>query len=99
MYTWTEKKNRDNKKKHGLYLSEAVGALQDPHLLEIYDEAHSTVEEERYITIGRLRDTVILFVITTDKNDGDTQIISARKARPKEEEQYNEHYRRETRGN
>lgn len=99
MYTWNEKKNRDNKKKHGLYLSEAVDALLDPHLLEIYDEVHSSSEEDRYITIGRLRDTVILFIITTDKNDGNTQIISARKARPKEEEQYNEHYRQETGGN
>ena len=96
MFTWNEKKNKDNKKKHGLYLSEAVDALQDPHLLEIYDKAHSSFEEDRYITIGRLRDTVILFVITTDKNNGDIQIISARKARPKEEEQYNEHFRQET---
>jgi hypothetical protein len=37
---------------------------------------------------------VILFVITTDKVDGDTQIIMAREATPKEKEAYNDHYRK-----
>lgn len=99
MYTWSKRKNRENKKKHGLFLSEAVDALHDPYLLEIYDEAHSSLDEDRFITLGRVREYLILFVISTDKYNGDIQIISARKASRKEEEQYNEHFRQESRRN
>ena len=99
MYTWTEEKNQLNMKKHGLYQSEVVDVFDDPHLLEFYDAAHSSLDEERYITIGRLRDMVILFVVITDMADGNTQIITARKATPKEKEKYNAHYEKETRGN
>jgi uncharacterized DUF497 family protein len=95
MYTWTEKKNRDNKKKHGLYLSEAEDVFLDPRLLEFYDAAHSSLEEDRYITIGCFHETMLLFVITTDKKTGETQIITARPAEPPEERAYNEHYQKE----
>ena len=94
MFTWTEEKNQLNKKKHGLYLSEAVDVFDDPHLLEIYDAAHSSLEEDRYINLGRLHDLVILFVVTTDQDDN-TQIITARKAMPKERELYYAHYEEE----
>ena len=99
MFTWTEEKNQLNKKNHGLYLSEVVDVFDDPHLMEFYDKAHSSLDEDRYISLGRLRDTVIFFVVTTDKADGNTQIITARKATPKEQEIYNAHYKEETRGN
>jgi len=95
VFTWTEEKNHLNKKKHGLYLSEVVDVFDDPHLLEFYDTAHSSFGEDRYINVGRLHDTVILFVVTTDRDDA-TQIISARKATPKEQELYYAHYEKET---
>jgi uncharacterized DUF497 family protein len=82
MYTWTETKNQENKKKHGFYLSEIEDVFADPHLMEFYDAAHSSLEEDRYITIGCLRDTLILFVVATDKETGETQIITARQAEP-----------------
>ena len=96
MVTWTEEKNQLNKKKHGFYLSDIVDVFDDPHLLEFYDVAHSSLEEERYISFGCFHDTVILFVVTADTADGDTQIISAREASPKEQEIYYEHYRKST---
>jgi uncharacterized DUF497 family protein len=99
VFTWTGEKNQLNKKKHGLYLSEVVDVFDDPHLLEFYDTAHSSLDEDRYINLGRLHDTVILFVVTTGKADNNTQIITARKATPKEKEVYNAHYEKETRGN
>ena len=98
MFTWTEDKNQLNKEKHGLYLSEAVDVFNDPHLLEFYDTAHSSIDEDRYITLGRLHNTVILFVVTADRNDN-TKIITARKATPKEKELHYANYERETRGN
>jgi uncharacterized DUF497 family protein len=96
VFTWTEEKNQINKKKHGFYLSDIVDVFNDPHLMEFYDEAHSSFYEERYISLGRFHDTVILFVVTVDKVNGDTQIITAREATPKEQETYNESYRKST---
>jgi len=98
VFTWTDEKNKLNKKKHGLYLSEVVDVFDDPHLLEFYDTAHSSLDEVRYINLGCLHDTVILFIVTADKDD-DTQIITARKATPKEKEEYYANYERETGGN
>jgi uncharacterized DUF497 family protein len=95
VFTWTEEKNLLNKKKHGLYLSEVVDVFDDPHLLEFYDTAHSSLDEARYISLGCLHDTVILFVVTADKVDNNTQIITARKATPKEKEMYNAHFEKE----
>jgi uncharacterized DUF497 family protein len=99
MYTWTEKKNKDNKQKHGFYFSEVLDVFNVTHSLEFYDEIHSSLDEDRYIFIGCLHDGIILSVVTTDKKNGDTQIISARMASPKEEEAYHEHYSREVGGN
>jgi uncharacterized DUF497 family protein len=99
VFTWTEEKNQLNKRKHGLYLSEVVDVFDDPHLIEWYDTAHSSFVEDRYISLGRLHDTVILFVVTVDKSDNNIQIITARKATPKEKEIYYANYEKETNGN
>jgi uncharacterized DUF497 family protein len=99
MYSWNKAKNKENKRKHGLYLSEVVDVFDDPHLLELYDSAHSSLDEERYICIGCLRDTVILYVVTTDTQEGNTRIISARPATPKEENAFYGRYKQETGGN
>ena len=96
MFTWTEEKNQLNKKKHGFYLSDITSVFDDPHLLEIYDAAHSSLDEDRYISIGCFHDAVILFVVTVDKTDGNIQIISAREATTKEQEAYYDHYRKST---
>ena len=96
MFTWTEEKNQLNKKNHGFYLSDIVDVFDDPHLLEFYDAAHSSVDEDRYITIGCFYDTVILYVVTTDNANGSTQIITAREATTREREIYYEHYREST---
>ena len=98
MFIWTDEKNQLNKEKHGLYLSEVVDVFDDQHLLEFFDTAHSSLGEDRYISFGRLHDTVILLVVTADK-DENTQIITARKATPKEKEIYYANYEKETRGN
>ena len=98
MYTWTKEKNLLNKKNHGLYLSEVVDVFNDPHLIDWFDAAHSSIDEDRYITLGCLHDKVILNVVTTDSDDN-TQIITARKATPKEKELYYANYEKETRGN
>jgi uncharacterized DUF497 family protein len=98
MYTWTEEKNRLNKQKHGFYLSEIVDVFDDPHLIDWFDREHSSMKEDRYICLGRLHDTVILFVVFTEQGE-DIHLITARKAEPVEERLYYAHYEKETRGN
>jgi uncharacterized protein len=96
VFTWTEEKNQLNKKKHGFYLSDIIDVFDDPHLLEFYDAAHSSLDEDRYINLGCFHDTLILFVVTVDKADGNTQIIMARETTSKEQEAYYEHYKKST---
>ena len=98
MFTWTEEKNRLNKKNHGFFLSEIVDVFDDPHLLDWYDREHSSMEEDRYICLGRLHDAITLFVVFTEQDD-DIHLITARKAEPVEERLYYAHYEKETRGN
>ena len=98
MFTWTEKKNLLNKKKHGFYLPEIVDVFDDQHLIEWYDKEHSSMEEDRYICLGRLHDIVILFEAFTEQG-GNIHLITARKAEPIEERLYYAHYVKETRGN
>jgi uncharacterized DUF497 family protein len=95
VYTWTEEKNRENKQKHGFYLSDIVSVFEDMHSIDFYDAEHSSLDEDRYITLAKFNDRVVLFVVTADRNNGDTHIISARRAEPPEERLYNEHYQRQ----
>jgi uncharacterized DUF497 family protein len=98
MYTWAEQKNYDNKEKHGFYLSEITDVFDDPHLIEWYDDKHSSLGEDRYICLGSLHGVVILFIVyTTDDNN--IHLISGRKAEPHEERLYNEHLKKEIEGN
>jgi uncharacterized DUF497 family protein len=60
VFTWTERKNRVNRQKHGFYLSDILDVF-DAHLLELYDDVHSTFDEDRYITIGRYHDVIFLW--------------------------------------
>ncbi|GHV94584.1 hypothetical protein AGMMS50293_09040 [Spirochaetia bacterium] len=87
-----------NKKKHGFYFSEITDVFDDSHLMDWYDNGHSSMEEDRYICLGRWRDMVILFVAFTER-DGIVHLITAREATPKERKAYDENYRRETSGN
>ena len=98
MFTWTAKKNRLNKKKHGFYLSEVVDVFKDPHLVEWYDRKHSAIDEDRYICLGRWQDIFILFVVFTEK-DGSIHLITARKATPKERKTYEENFEKKISGN
>jgi len=98
LFTWTEEKNLLNKKKHGFFLSEIIDVFDDPYLIDWYDEEHSSMEEDRYICLGRLKDTVIFFVVFTEEDDN-IHLITARKAELIEERAYYEHYEREIRRN
>lgn len=90
-FEWDEEKNKANKRKHGVDFEMAVRVFLDSKRIEKLDIAHSTLEEERMNIIGRVSNTLILFVVSTDRNDK-MRIISARKAEPSEEAEYYENY-------
>ena len=71
-----------------LTFPEAIGIFLDSDRQEFFDELHSSEEEQRYITIGRLsRKLLVVLVVSTDRR-GITRIISARYASKKEEQLY-----------
>ena len=84
-FEWDEEKAAANWKKHGVDFRDAVRVFSDPFRKELYDAAHSDGYEDRYNTIGMVRD--ILFVVYTERGER-VRVISARKATPKERRWY-----------
>ena len=91
-FEWDADKSETNKKKHGLSFEEVLNVFDDPYMLEIYDENHSS-EEERINGLGLVKGIVVLFACYTEREER-TRIFSARKATLKEEEAYYEHIAR-----
>ena len=89
-FVWDERKNDINVEKHGVDFTDAVRAWFDPNRLETYDEAHSTLEESRWIYRG-MSAGVVLFVVETEIADDTVRIISARVATKREKEDYYAH--------
>ena len=87
-FEWDERKAASNLKKHRVSFSEASTIFDDLWFITFLDEEHST-GEDRYITIGLSNRNRLLLVAHTDW-DGETRIISARKATNNEREFYEE---------
>lgn len=97
-FSWDDQKNEVNFQKHGIRFEEAVLIFQGVHFTRVdsrdyYDEQRQA--EIREITIGTLGGGTVLVVCHTDRN-GQTRIISARKATPKERRRYNEAFKNTT---
>ena len=85
---WDDRKNKINKRKHGISFETAAHVFEDINRIEYFDEAHSA-DEDRFIVLGLVRK--VLFVVYTDRGDA-TRIISARKATEAETEVYYDNY-------
>ncbi len=88
-FEWDEEKDKLNRKKHGIGFREALPAFLDPKRIEQIDREHSTLEEERVDIIGRVKDSLLVFGVYTDRKSR-IRIISVRKAK---REEINEYYR------
>ena len=86
-FSWDEKKNLANIKKHGVNFDLAVHVFSDPLRKEYYDDRHSLIGEDRTIAIG-LAGNRLLFVSFTESDMETIQIISARKADKNERRYY-----------
>ena len=99
LYTWDDEKALNCSEKHHVTFKLAAQVFHDPYYLSYWDS--SAPNEERINIIGRIQSQkrTKLFVVYAQRSfDKDKRpifrIISARKARPKEVEKYNENLRR-----
>ncbi|MBF0352009.1 MAG: BrnT family toxin [SAR324 cluster bacterium] len=92
-FEWHSIKAKKNLQKHKINFERASQIFLDPIALSIPDEEHS-LEEERWITIGKDQQGLILVAIHTfrriDENTCVIGLISARKATKRELQQYYE---------
>ncbi len=88
LFEWDENKNRKNRAKHGISFEVAATVFDDPHCASRIESTYHC--EERWQSIGRVGDLLLLFVSHTyqDADDIVVRIISAREALPRERRQY-----------
>ena len=87
-FSWSERKNKANQKKHGVSFEEAQTVFFDENAIEFFDPDHSETED-RFLMLGlsvRLRILVICHCY--HKSNCEIRIISARKATKKEQQSY-----------
>jgi uncharacterized DUF497 family protein len=82
-FTWDERKNRVNQRKHGISFETAVLVFDDPYHLTTQDR--EVEGEARWQTIGMVNGVRVLLVAHAVSEDEDViRIFSARKATPRE---------------
>ena len=92
-FEWDSEKDAINLKKHGFSFSEILEVYDDPYMLTMYDQEHSSPEEDRFFCVGCIRGIVLIATCHTERN-GRIRLISARKAEKKLENLYNEWLRK-----
>ena len=87
-FSWDDRKDRENQRKHGASFEEASTAFSDENARLKHDPEHSN-EEDRFVLLGfsaKLR--LIVVSHSYRKDEQEIRIISARKATRNEGEQY-----------
>ena len=87
-FTWDDRKNIANIKKHGVGFAEAARVYFDPERLELFDGTHTTMSEERWVIIGNVNMKILFVVVVVRQADNLIRIISARRATKKEQKEY-----------
>lgn len=90
-FVYDARKGALNKQKHGISFETAAYVFQDNLRLDFEDSRHSTLDEERWMTIGLVKD-VLTVVCCERSEDGKDyyRLISARQATPVERKLYND---------
>jgi uncharacterized DUF497 family protein len=90
-FEWDEAKNRRNLLKHDIRFETAMLVFEDPFALTQRDPFSE--DEERWVTLGIINHTSVLFVVHTwfeHHEEEIVRIISARPATRRERKQYEE---------
>lgn len=86
-FAWEERKNRVNRRRHGISFETAALVFDDPYHLSVQDR--EVEGEVRWQTIGLVGGLHVLVVAhTVDEEEEVIRIISARKAEPRERKTY-----------
>jgi uncharacterized DUF497 family protein len=92
-FEWDPNKSKLNLRKHKISFERSTQIFLDPLAVSIFDTDHSE-NEDRWITLGKDRNEVLLIVIHTFLQNANNQcrirIISARKATKNEIKQYHQ---------
>jgi uncharacterized protein len=89
-FSWDDRKDRANQRKHGVSFEEAATTFADENARLKHDPDHSQ-EEDRFILLGFSAKCRLLIVAHAYRQDEtEIRIISARKAIRKERKQYGE---------
>ena len=87
-FEWDERKNRENKRRHGVSFEEAQTVFLDERSIRYFDPDHSA-DEDRFIMLGMSLNLRVLVVCHCYRAaDSIIRIISARKASKKEAKAY-----------
>ncbi len=90
-FTWDERKNRVNKRKHRISFETAILVFDDPYHVSRQDR--ELEGEPRWQTIGMVHGVHVLLVAHTGEEDDDLiRILSARKATRQERRIYAQGY-------
>ena len=88
IFEWDNKKDKTNRRKHGVSFEEARTAFYDENAIQYFDPDHSD-KEGRFILLGISFKLKILVVCHCFReNESVIRIISARKADKDEEYEY-----------
>jgi uncharacterized DUF497 family protein len=82
-FEWDPEKAKANLAKHRIAFTDAIRVFEDDHFVYRSDRAR----EERHVTVGSV-DGRVIAVVWTPRGLETRRIISARRARHGEEEQY-----------
>jgi uncharacterized DUF497 family protein len=89
IYDWDKYKAEINLKIHRVSFEEATLIFEDFFALEQFDDAHSTIDEQRFVRLGLANDKVLFVVYSMRGKDEEVyRIISARFADQDEEKMY-----------
>jgi len=92
-FAWDQRKETQNRRKHGVSFTEAETVFSDEHALLVDDPEHSA-QEDRFALLGlsaRLRTLVVVHCYREE--EAVIRIISARKATRRERDGYNRRWR------
>ena len=87
-FEWNEDKAKQNVKKHGVSFEDAAIVFSDPFSRTIADPLHSK-EEDRFVILGSSHRPGLLVIVFTERGNN-IRIISARRASPRERNDYEE---------
>ncbi len=92
LFDQNDKKDKINRKKHGIGFDEAKEIFSRPDEVLTVPDRRKDYGEERFINIGPIGDNVLVVVVYTHRA-GMIRIISARKANKRESRRYRDYFK------